>query len=285
MPVVNHVKKEINVKLVYAGIRGAGKKTSLAFIHGRLRPDSRGDIRKQGNDADSLMFFDFLPREIGSVDGYHVRFHVYAVAVGEENEAALRMVLKGVDGIMFVADASPGAEELNSSALLQVESALSSHGVDMCQLPVVIQCNKADRVDARSSEATQALSRRCRTEAVETVAPEGKGVLAAVSLLVKKVMQDIRRTGVQFQEPELPEQESAEDDEWGDEQDILSSPYVSGEVSAMAGGWNVTILHRESECHNGVMKLPLRLSAEDGRSRRLVLSITLTEEGTDGSQS
>lgn len=279
MPVVNHTKREINAKLVYAGPRGAGIRTSAALVHSRLRPECRSEVKTIGSGAETLQFYDFLPREIGNVDGYHVRFHVYAVAADGRDADSLRMVLKGADGIMFVADASPGRDGANCLALQQLEEALASRGLARGELPLVVQLNKKDlRPASDSAEDAAAPFAGKGWEVVETDARQGDGVLAAVSLLVKKVMREIRRSGVQVQETELLPEEMGETDE-PDELETVTN--VEGSFPAAAGekgAWRVSLAGQGTVERDGVVALPLVLNHPDGRRCRMTLTVALTAE-------
>jgi signal recognition particle receptor subunit beta len=279
VPVINHVKREINAKLVYVGPRRAGKRTSMALVHARLRPECRSDIRSMGSGDEELRFFDFLPREIGSVDGYHVRFHLYAVAAEEGNGANLRMVLKGVDGIMFVSDAAPGREASNRQALELVEEVLAAHGTERGAIPLVVQRNKRDLLAAPGAAADDtALFAGRGWDVVETDARQGEGVLAAVSLLVKKVMTDIRRTGVQVQEPELLPEEGDADDGVADEEAWASPACSPADFGAKEGGWRLAVPCQDVPERDGVLALPLLLTHSDGRRCRLTVTVGVRAE-------
>lgn len=270
MPVINHVKREINAKIVYVGPPGGGKKTSLGLVHARLRPECRSAVRRQGAGLGELLFFDFLPREIGSVDGYHVRFHLYAVAADGSDDSTLRMVLKGGDGIMFVADAGPGRGEANRLALEQVEEILHSFGVDVTAFPLVVQLNKSDLL--AGDESASALFTGKGIDVQPSDARQGEGVLAAVSMLVKKVMAEIRRSGVQVQEPEVIPEESA--GLTGDGADAVAEP-----APVTAGvRWQLTAAAAELTEQSGNLSLPLLLTGSDGRNCRLTITVAVSEE-------
>jgi GTPase SAR1 family protein len=280
--VINHVKREINAKLVYVGPYGAGKKTSISLVHDRLRPECRSEVRTSGDGPGKLQFFDFLPREIGSVDGYHVRFHMYAATADAGDDGTLRMVLKGADGVVFVADASPGREDICRSALSQVEEVLALHGLDRGQVPLVVQLNKRDLCTSREDghPPLAAYFAANGLEIVETNARQGEGVLGVVSLLVKKVMKEIRRSGVQVQEPEMIEEDSYDDtEEWEDGAAGLRSPVSSLSRQESGGGWRVTVPAEGCRSHDGQLMLPVLLTHADGRHCRLTLTVAVTEEG------
>lgn len=281
MSVINHVKREINAKLVYVGPHSAGKRTSIALVHDRLRPECRSEMRTAGDGPGKLLFFDFLPREIGSVDGYRVRFHLYAATADAADDGTLRMVLKGADGIVFVADASPGKEDASRNALSQVEDVLEFHGVSDGEVPLVVQLNKSDLSTAPGDvHPLAAFFAGKGLEMVETNARQGEGVLGVVSLLVKKVMKDIRRSGVQIQEPELIDEDIPGDDgdDWENGADGLCRPVSPRTRQDSVGGWRVTVLNEGGQSRGGHCTVPVLLTHEDGRQCRLSLTVAVTEE-------
>src|SRR5690349_3874680 len=148
MALVNQAKREINAKIVYFGPGLAGKSTNLRHIYGKLKPEFRANLKgMQVKDA-RMLFFDFTPPGDSSVHGCKVRFHVYAIS-GEPSEPAVwKMVLKGVDGVVFVADSAMDRVGANRTALEQLSGYLSGYGLSLASLPVVFQYNKTDLPDA-----------------------------------------------------------------------------------------------------------------------------------------
>ena len=155
MALVNNSKREINAKLVYYGPGLSGKTTSLKHIYGKLKPEFRGKLKSMNVQGDKMFFFDFTPPGDGNVNGYNVRLHIYTLRGEPAGPAPWKMVLKGVDGIVFVADSSPERMETNCESLQHLDEYLLAHGQSVANIPLVYAYNKRDRNDALPVEDLQ----------------------------------------------------------------------------------------------------------------------------------
>ncbi|MDZ4674356.1 MAG: GTPase domain-containing protein [Gemmatimonadota bacterium] len=144
MSLVNFASREITCKLVYYGPGRSGKTTNLHYIHGRVPEMRRGRLISLATQADRTLFFDFLPLELGQISGFTTRFQLYTVPGQAYYNATRRLVLQGADGVVFVADSQARRFEDNVESLQDLQENLLDHGVDIRELPLVMQYNKQD---------------------------------------------------------------------------------------------------------------------------------------------
>jgi mutual gliding-motility protein MglA len=144
MPLVNFTTREITCKLVYYGPGRSGKTSNLLYIHGRVPADRRGNMVSLATQSDRTLFFDFLPLELGVIAGFTTRFQLYTVPGQVYYNATRRLVLQGADGVVFVADSQARRFEDNLESLQNLQENLLDQGVDVRQLPLVLQYNKQD---------------------------------------------------------------------------------------------------------------------------------------------
>jgi GTPase SAR1 family protein len=144
MPLVNFTTREITCKLVYYGPGRSGKTTNLLFIHGRVPENRRGEMVSLATRSDRTLFFDFLPLELGVISGFSTRFQLYTVPGQVYYNATRRLVLQGADGVVFVADSQARRFDDNLESLRNLQENLLDQGVDIRQLPLVLQYNKQD---------------------------------------------------------------------------------------------------------------------------------------------
>jgi mutual gliding-motility protein MglA len=147
MAVVNHDTKEVAFKIVYCGTPMGGKTTNLQYIHSRIDGPQRGELVSLATSSDRTLFFDFLPIHTVVINGYRTRFMLYTVPGQVHYNATRQMVLKGVDGIIFVADSQITRMEENAAAWRTLERNLAENGTPLTQLPVILQYNKRDLPD------------------------------------------------------------------------------------------------------------------------------------------
>lgn len=200
MPLINHPKKEINAKLVFFGPTSAGKATTLNFIYGKLKEASRGQFKAMELQKDRMLFFDFLPSTQASVNGYTVRFHLYTISGHVTNQTSWRMVLKGVDGIVLVADSSPAGSAANTESTKQLEGHLAVYGKSLKDIPLVLLCNKQDIPQATAPEEVARAVGMENATIFPAIATKGEGVLDGIFSLVKGVMKNIRASGIDLGE-------------------------------------------------------------------------------------
>ncbi len=189
MAVINHAKREINAKIVYFGPPGCGKGELFRFIHQRIKPSLCGPLKTMPAGQDSLLFFDYIPFETSSLDGYRIRFHLYTMTGPVTNPGTWKMTLKGVDGIALVTNGGASGGDDATGCLRVLRSMLTGYGRDLHRLPRVWL----------PSDLTDGL--HCATEfgacfdASRTVACSartGEGVLQSLALLSQEVLQELR---------------------------------------------------------------------------------------------
>ena len=169
MTFINYASREINCKIVYYGPGLCGKTTNLQYIFDSTAPQARGKLISLATETDRTLFFDFMPLELGTVRGFKTRFHLYTVPGQVFYDASRKLILKGVDGVVFVADSQEERMDANIESLYNLEENLQSQGYDLMKLPYVLQLNKRDlgnifrsRIWPRSySERVNPSSRLC----------------------------------------------------------------------------------------------------------------------------
>lgn len=192
MPVTNYAGREVNCKILYCGPGQGGKTTNLEYVHSRVDPGNRGELISLATRQGSTLLFDFLALDLGDVQGLRTRFHLYTVPGQAYFESRRRILLEGVDGVIFVADSQVDRDEANAEAMQSLYDTLEARGYDFSRLPFVIQYNKRDLPGIAPVEELRARLNPARVPDFESVATEGKGVfetLAAVSRLVVKSLR------------------------------------------------------------------------------------------------
>jgi mutual gliding-motility protein MglA len=189
MSMINYASREINCKLVYYGPGLGGKTTNLEYVYNKVNPETRGKLISLATEQERTLFFDFLPVDLGSIRGFKTRFHLYTVPGQVYYNASRRLILKGVDGLVFVADSQAERMDANIAALENLYENLSDYGYDPAQLPVVLQWNKRDLPSAVPIDELRRQLNPMGLQEYEAVAVSGVGVfdtLKAVSKLVLK---------------------------------------------------------------------------------------------------
>lgn len=197
MALVNQAKREINAKIVFFGPAQAGKATSLKHVFNKLKPEFRGAMKVMNVQDARMLFFDFTPPGDGNVDGFKVRFHLYTVSGSNVDPAAWKMVLKGVDGVVFVADSAPGLQEQNSRSMDELVSFLKGYGQSLMSVPTVLQLNKGDLTDAISMAEMERNLNPSQLPSFRATSQNGEGVLQALMALVKTVLTGLRSKGTE----------------------------------------------------------------------------------------
>jgi len=195
MAIVNHAKREINAKIVYFGHEGAGKGTSLRYVYGRIKPSLRGELKVLPTAGSALLFFDFTPFEQSLFNGYRIRFQIYTLTGTVTNPAAWKMMLKGIDGLVLVADAGREKLPIIRQNVQQLRGVLNSYGVALDEVPLVLQLNKADGAGRVSSDEVASLLGLAECDVRLTTATSGEGVLEALTSLSGKIMARIGEQG------------------------------------------------------------------------------------------
>jgi mutual gliding-motility protein MglA len=156
MSMINYASREINCKLVYYGPGLGGKTTNLEFVYGKVQPNTRGKLISLATETERTLFFDFLPVDLGTIRGFKTRFHLYTVPGQVYYNASRKLILKGVDGIVFVADSQVERMEANIESMQNLYDNMSEYGYDLTKLPFVIQYNKRDLPNASPVKDLQA---------------------------------------------------------------------------------------------------------------------------------
>jgi signal recognition particle receptor subunit beta len=189
MPLVNHGRSEIHVKVVYYGPGLGGKTTNLEHIHRRTRPDYRGKLISLMTESERTLFFDLLPMELGSFRGYRVRLHLCTVPGQIAQDRTRQLVLRHVDGIVFVVDSQAGRMEDNIASIHNLDLNLRLQGDDPTVLPLVIQYNKRDLPDALPThELRRALGVPEGITEIEASAVRGVGVFETLKAITKSCL-------------------------------------------------------------------------------------------------
>src|SRR5919107_1666381 len=148
MSMINYASREINCKIVYYGPGLGGKTSNLEHVYGKVAPDTRGKLISLATETERTLFFDFLPVDLGTIRGFKTRFHLYTVPGQVYYNASRKLILKGVDGIVFVADSQIERAEANAEAMQNLYDNMAEYGYDLTRMPFVIQYNKRDLPNA-----------------------------------------------------------------------------------------------------------------------------------------
>ena len=193
MTFINYASREINCKIVYYGPGLCGKTTNLQYIYDSTAPQAKGTLISLATETDRTLFFDFMPLELGTVRGFKTRFHLYTVPGQVYYDASRKLILKGVDGVVFVADSQEERMDANIESLYNLEENLKSQGYDLMNIPYVLQLNKRDLPNVCSiDEITSELNRKDEP-VFEAVAAKGEGVFDTLKAVAKQVLTELRK--------------------------------------------------------------------------------------------
>ena len=156
MSMINYAAREINCKIVYYGPGLGGKTTNLEHIYGKVKPDTRGKLISLATETERTLFFDFLPVDLGTIRGFNTRFHLYTVPGQVYYNASRKLILKNVDGVVFVADSQVERMEANLESMQNLYDNMAEYGYDLTRMPFVIQYNKRDLPNAAPIRELQA---------------------------------------------------------------------------------------------------------------------------------
>ena len=193
MSFINYSSKEINCKIVYYGPGLCGKTTSLQYIHKRMNPHARGKMISLATETERTLFFDFLPVAMGEIRGFKTRFHLYTVPGQVFYDASRRLILRGVDGVVFCADSQLTRMDANVESLENLKINLREQGYDPDRIPTVIQYNKRDIEHVSSVAELHALINYRNVPEYEAVATTGVGVFETLKGVIKLVLIDLTR--------------------------------------------------------------------------------------------
>jgi len=190
---INFATREVSCKVVYYGPGACGKTTNLQQVHDKAPSKSRGTMTSIATEGDRTLFFDFMPLELGTVAGMKTKMQLYTVPGQVYYNATRKIVLEGVDGIVFVADSSAGRREANLESWQNLKDNLSEYGLDIGDLPLVIQFNKRDLPDAMPVEQMNAELNDLGVDTFEATAVTGKGVMLTLRKLSSLVLQRLNQ--------------------------------------------------------------------------------------------
>jgi signal recognition particle receptor subunit beta len=196
MAKVSREGAEVNARIVYWGIDGAGKRTSLAGVYRKLRPDHRGEMREVPTRFDPSVSYTVLPIELGDVSGMRTRIELVAVPGGSEHAPTRKQLLDQVDGIVLVVDCQRERIEENLTSLEELAKALEDYARSIDEIPLVVQYNKRDLADAYSTEELHRRLGLASATVFEAVATQGTGLLQALSTISKKVIRVLREESI-----------------------------------------------------------------------------------------
>ncbi len=194
MTFINYVAHEINCKIVYYGPGLGGKTTNLKYVYGITSPENRGKMISLATETERTLFFDFLPIDLGQIRNYSTRFHLYTVPGQVFYDASRRLILRGVDGVVFVADSQEERLDANLESLSNLEQNLKEHGFDLSTIPYVLQLNKRDLPNVMPAEKLQKFLRVKGEPVYEAVATQGVGVLETLKAITRQVLVALRKS-------------------------------------------------------------------------------------------
>ena len=195
MSTVNFAAREISFKIVYYGPGMSGKTTNLKLIHQHIPKERKGDLVSLATEEERTLFFDFMPLDLGSVNGFKTRFHLYTVPGQVFYDASRKLILKGVDGVVFVADSQVERMEANMESLENLRINLAEQGYDLNKLPYVMQYNKRDLPNAVTVEEMRKNLNLRNIPEYQAVAPTGVGVFDTLKAVAKLVLTELKKGG------------------------------------------------------------------------------------------
>jgi signal recognition particle receptor subunit beta len=193
MSFINYASREINCKIVYYGPGLGGKTTNLQYIYEKTNPQAKGQLISLATETDRTLFFDFLPLDLGTVRGFRTRFHLYTVPGQVFYDASRKLILKGVDGVVFVADSQQARMDANLESLENLKVNLRENGFDLMTIPYVLQFNKRDLPSAVAYEEMYRLLNVKGEPTFEAVATQGVGVFETLKAVAKLVLQELSK--------------------------------------------------------------------------------------------
>lgn len=192
MSFINYAAREINVKIVFYGPGLCGKTTNLQYIYEKSSPQQKGKLISLATETDRTLFFDFLPLDLGAVRGFKTRFHLYTVPGQVFYDASRKLILKGVDGVVFVADSQEARMDANAESLRNLEENLNENGFELKTVPYVLQFNKRDLPSAMLVDDMYRLLNFKGEPTFEAVATKGIGVFETLKAVAKQVLYELR---------------------------------------------------------------------------------------------
>ena len=193
MSFINYSSREINCKIVYYGPGLCGKTTNLQYIYNKTAAETKGKLISLSTETDRTLFFDFLPLDLGSIRGFTTRFYLCTVPGQVFYDASRKLILKGVDGVIFVADSQEARMEANIESIRNLEANLREHGLDLRTIPYALQFNKRDLPGAMPVDELYRILNFKREPTFEAVAPQGIGVFDTLKAVAKLILIELRK--------------------------------------------------------------------------------------------
>ena len=193
MSFINYSSREINCKIVYYGPGLCGKTTNLQYIYANTNQQAKGKMISLATETERTLFFDFLPLSLGEIRGFKTRFHLYTVPGQVFYDASRKLILKGVDGVVFVADSQEMRMEANAESLQNLDRNLKEQGYDLRTVPFVLQFNKRDLPTALSLDEMYRLLNYKGEPTFEAVAMNGTGVFDTLKAVAKLVLTELKK--------------------------------------------------------------------------------------------
>ena len=193
MSFINYASREINCKIVYYGPGLCGKTTNLQFVYQKTAPEAKGKMISLATETERTLFFDFLPLALGEIRGFKTRFHLYTVPGQVFYDASRKLILKGVDGVVFVADSQEERFDANIESLENLKVNLEEQGYELEKLPFVIQYNKRDLPNVTSLEELNELLNPWGVPEYEACATTGEGVFETLKAVAKLILLELKK--------------------------------------------------------------------------------------------
>lgn len=193
MSFINYSAREINCKIVYYGPGLCGKTTNLIYIYKKTNPDSKGKMISLATETERTLFFDFLPLALGNIKGFKVRFHLYTVPGQVFYDASRKLILRGVDGVIFVADSQVERMEANIESIENLRKNLKDQGLSLDGMPFVIQYNKRDLPNVVPVDEMNRVLNPKNVPVFEGVAATGAGVFDTLKEIAKMVIFELKK--------------------------------------------------------------------------------------------
>jgi signal recognition particle receptor subunit beta len=191
MSMINYASREINCKIVYYGPGLGGKTTNLEYVYEKVAPNTRGKLISLATESERTLFFDFLPVDLGTIRGFKTRFHLYTVPGQVYYNASRKLILKGVDGVVFVADSQPERLDANVESMHNLYDNLAEYGLDLREIPFVIQYNKRDLSGALPVQQLEEVLNPMGVPSFEAVGTRGVGVFDTLKAVSKQVIKSL----------------------------------------------------------------------------------------------
>lgn len=194
MSFINYSSREINCKIVYYGPGLGGKTTNLQYIYDKMSPDTKGKLISLATETERTLFFDFLPLALGDIRGFKTRFQLYTVPGQVFYDASRKLILRGVDGVVFVADSQIERMDANIESLENLKINLKENGYDFDKIPLVVQYNKRDLPNAADLQEMKNTLNAKNVPDFEAVATKGIGVFETLKAIAKLVLVEMKKS-------------------------------------------------------------------------------------------